>query len=524
MHIVPLGNQTGDRTLDPLGRLVADRVAEMLARTGVVEVVAPENNAALAPGETFRVGARADANSARAGVVVSGAYYRDGESLSFHVWVTSVNGKHVAWAVRPIVASVTAHEHAISELSRRAAGAVVALAQPRYSSWISLATSPPTLEAFQEFAHGVDLQGIGLQRDAVKHLRRAYELDTTFIWARMQLALAHMNLLEAGTADSIANDLSLVRDRLPPLQQHWLDWMLAVQKGNKPNALRAMRVAATLAPDRFLYSVASSASSLNQPREVIAVLEELGPESPYSGGTSRYWYFLTQAHHSLGDHRREWADARRARKHLGNRVQALSFEARALAALGRTRELDALIDTVLALPHDQEMSPGELMVMAAEELRAHDEPDAATKVIERAVAWYRTSARAGNSLELARAFYVSRNWAAADSVLRSLAAAEPEDAVVLGFLGATAARRGDRAAAEDVVERLERMRPTLVRADEIVSYWQAKIAVLLGDDLRAIQRLKEVAGPQGHWGPHADSDYERIRESKAFREFIRPKG
>jgi len=527
VYVAPLENQTGARALDPLGRLVADEVAETLARTGVVEVAARENGAGTASGETSRVNARADANSGHAGVVVTGAFYRDAGSLSFHVRVTDVTRRRVVWAVPPIVAPVTAPEAAIDELRRRAAGAVVALADPRYASWITVATSPPTVEAFQEYARGVELQLRGKARSAVEHLHRAYELDTTFTWARMQEVTAHMNLFESAEADSIANALSLVRERLRPVQRHWLDWMLAIKKGDTPNALRAMREAARLAPDRFLYSVANDASSLNQHREVIAVLEELGPESPYTGPTMGYWYHLTGAHHALGNHRREEATARLARKYLGNRVSALSFQASALAALGQTRELRALIDTLLMLPEDDQMSPGELMVMAAEELRAHGEAAGATEVIARAVAWYRTVVRANSAdhkFELGRALYVSRNWDAADSVFRSLAVANPEDAIILGFLGAIAARRGDRAAAEEVVARLEMMRPTMSRPNEVASYWQGKIAVLLGDDARAMQRMREVCGPQGRAGMHVDFDFERIWKSKVFREFVRPKG
>ena len=62
------------------------------------------------------------------------------------------------------------------------------------------------------------------------------------------------------------------------------------------------------------------------------------------------------------------------------------------------------------------------------------------------------------------------------------------------------------------------------RPDEVASYWQGKIAVLLGDDVRAMQRMREVCGPQGRAGLHVDFDFERMWKSKVFREFVRPKG
>jgi hypothetical protein len=36
--------------------------------------------------------------------------------------------------------------------------------------------------------------------------------------------------------------------------------------------------------------------------------------------------------------------------------------------------------------------------------------------------------------------------------------------------------------------------------------------------------LAETFGPQGRSGAHADFDFERMWKSRAFREFVRPKG
>ena len=57
-----------------------------------------------------------------------------------------------------------------------------------------------------------------------------------------------------------------------------------------------------------------------------------------------------------------------------------------------------------------------------------------------------------------------------------------------------------------------------------VGYWQARITVLLGDEVRAMSLMAESIGPQGRWLMHADFDFERMWKTKAFRDFVRPKG
>ena len=46
------------------------------------------------------------------------------------------------------------------------------------------------------------------------------------------------------------------------------------------------------------------------------------------------------------------------------------------------------------------------------------------------------------------------------------------------------------------------------------------IAALCG----ALTLIADVWGPQGHFGPHADFDFESMWDAKEFRALIRPKG
>jgi hypothetical protein len=477
-----------------------------------------------------------------AGTIVSGEFHVEAGRIVFQAWITDGRRNRVAWAVRPTSAPVDSAGRAIDEVSRRVTGAVAALTAPSFSSWFPIATSPPTFDAFQEFAEATELQSRGFDEDAIPHLRRAVALDTTFTWAKMQLALAHLNLFEQAPADSIADELNRDAEHLNPLQRHWLAWMLSFRTEDIHAGYRAIRAAADLAPERFLFNVAQLSMTLNRPREAIAVLQRLGPDSPHAGGPGAYWDLLTRCYHAVGDGNRELGAARAARRGNMEPMHALSLEIRALASLGMTNEVQALLDTALALPIDQGptplqvmigiariSSPAQLMLSAAQELRAHGHEAAAQASLARALAWYRAQpAHAARTearpFEIEHALYLARNWAAADSAFRALSAADTANYIYLGFLGTIAARQKTVAAARDIIAEFDTLRATLPQPRAIAAYWQAKISSILGDEQRALTLIGDVWGPQGHFGPHADFDFESMWDAKEFRALIRPKG
>jgi len=305
------------------------------------------------------------------------------------------------------------------------------------------------------------------------------------------------------------------------------------------------RAAAALAPERFSFNVARLAMTLNRPREAIEVLNTIDPNSPHAGGPGAYWDLVTFCYHALGDGDRELEAARAARRSNIEAMSALSLEIRALASLGRVDAIRALLDTALASPVDQGPTPhqlmvgiarissaGQLMAMAAQELRAHGHEDAARESLGRALAWYRrqpaaVAATERHRIEVARTLYLARDWSAADSAFAVLAASDTTSAsnyLYLGFRGTIAARRGDEETARGVIARFDTLRTTLPQPRAISGFWQAKISALLGDDQRALTLMSQIYGPQGHHGAHTDFDYERLWGSPEFLTFIRPKG
>ena len=109
-----------------------------------------------------------------------------------------------------------------------------------------------------------------------------------------------------------------------------------------------------------------------------------------------------------------------------------------------------------------EASPGDVMLEAAEELRAHGHPEAGQEILERAIRCYqdRSSEQAGTEaypLGLAEALYLSGRWKEARTLIESLASEKPDKIAFQGYLGALAARRGDSKEALRISTALERL-------------------------------------------------------------------
>jgi hypothetical protein len=248
------------------------------------------------------------------------------------------------------------------------------------------------------------------------------------------------------------------------------------------------------------------------------------------------WLELTRALHLAGDHPAELDAAVRARTAHPDHAGPVLMEIRALVGLGRIREALERVEASRrsAPPHGP--SPGQVLQEAALELGAHGQPDAASSLIERGLNWYlaRTPAerqQADYRRELARASYLAGAWDDAERYftppsLTTWAAGDEPPASWLachldhGMLGAIAARRGDRRAAEEMARWLDSLhRPGLLGRPR---YWQACISALLGDAGRALGYLQEALDqgiPRG-FAVHTDVHFAALRHTSAFRTLL----
>src|SRR3989441_19927 len=319
--VAVIENHTGDRALDNIGHMAADWVTQGLAQTGLVEVVPSMSvmtssvaSGEHGPGHLDAAGIQTLGRETGAGTVVSGAYYRQADSIRFQVQISAATDGTVLRALEPVAGPIAQPLTAVETVRQRVMAAVATLFDSRLSLWAK-AAQPPTFPAYQEFIQGLDRMVQFDSRGAIGHFRRAARDDTTFRLPLIFAAHEHMDLGEFATADSIAHAVERASGRLSPLDQHYLTWVLAQTRGDRQRALETAREMAVIAPNsETLWLVAQCALALNRPREMIAALSALGPDRGLFRGWSVYWFYLTFGYHLVGDHRRELKEAREGRR------------------------------------------------------------------------------------------------------------------------------------------------------------------------------------------------------------------
>jgi serine/threonine-protein kinase len=523
-------NLTGDPALAPLGRMAADWVTQGLARTGLADVVPVDvvlQSADLVPARAARAQAGwAEVLSEEAGaeLVVTGAYYREGDSLRFQARLTDTRRHRLLQGFEPVSGSVRAPLQAIEALRQRVIGGLASQLDPRLSASAQASSRPPSYQAYLEVVQG---QEAIVRRDwqgAVAHFRQAAARDTTYAYAMLGAGIGYLNLGQPAPVDSIARILERRRAELAPLDRVVLDWISTWLRGDLQGGLERAREAAALAPGSlWSYQQGLQLLLLGRAGESIRVLERLDPQRGGLRGWVPYWETRAAAYHLVGEHGKELALARRARRLYPDSSVPLLLELRALAALGARRELLALVGKTVApaVGSDPAMEP--VLLDAARELRAHGGPEAARELVElalRAPAAEASDSPRGADTRRGAALYLAGRWDEASRVFERALAADPRDVHALGYLGTIAARRGDQPAARDYLRRLEQLDTPYLRGAN--TYWQADIAALLGDRSAALRLLRQ-AFQQGQaiaFKAHSDPDLELLRQDPEFARLV----
>ena len=539
--VAAFDNRTGDASLDNLGRMTADWVTQGLTRTGLVEVVPSVTVMASTPGSTERVnghpgaaGIRTLGTETRAHTVVSGAYYRQGDSIRFQIEIADASDGKVLRALDPVVGPVANPLTAVEQVRQRVMIALGTLFNPKLAGWAAGASQPPDYAAYQEFVEGLDRFARFDFPSAREHLDRAAASDSTFSVALIWSAVARLNMGEHAGADSIVRRLEGSNRPLAPVDRSYLGWVAGIVRGNGPAALEAARELARLAPGsdaEFLLS--SGAIAFNRPREAIASMERVDPDRGLFRGTYVYAWDMTTALHMLGEHRRELREATAGRGRAPGQLGGIVTEVRALAALGRTDDLRQRLDEAQQLPSQDSWTPGSVALQAAAELRAHGYPAAARDAVARSITWYEHRQAATGQVDevglgLAQAYFEAGRWEDARRLLERLVASSSASGamgrfVALGTLGVIAAREGKRAEALRIDGVLKATPERYMLGGD--TYQRARIHASLGDRETAVDLL-QTAMLQGidFAYLHADVALDSLRAYPPFVEFIRPKG
>jgi tetratricopeptide (TPR) repeat protein len=518
-------NRTGNATLAPVGDIAADYVARGLAATRLmhevydVRAVAPE---AGGPADAGPSRGLALARRVGAGIVLWGSYYGDGDSLHIEAQlIDGATGKLIV-PLQPSVGLVRDKTRVVELLRQRVMAGFAVVLGSEFDTW-KAASLPPTYEAYQEM-----LAGGRSEFDfaaAAEHYLRAASLDTNFTGARSAAAVALWLSGRCSAVDTIARQLEAREEPLPPVDHGQLRLALAGCRGDTDAAMAAARTAIEDSPRSVDLAILGAVIALEhlRPSDGLAMLRLVDPDKLGVKGFLRkvYGSWLEMTYHMLGEYQQELK--------VGTASREPGHEGAALAALGRVADAEGVALSLLPERHSEnDPWPAPMSTECiALELRAHGHPEAASRVLERVVAWYGPGGiddATRDDYPCSRphfsAFYYTGRWNEARAGYEHLLARDTASVKAHAALGALAVRRGDLAEAD----RMDAWLATRT-ADAGATRSRARLAALRGDGERAVALLRQ-AFEQGliyRMFLHLDPDFESLRDYPPYRTLIQPR-
>ena len=533
-------NQTGDKSLDPLGRMVSDWITQGLSQTGMAEVVPTMTILQYSSLMTAETSAPQDrgqllllAEETGAGTLVSGVYYLADEEIQFHASITDAQRRKLIHSIEPVKGSVDKKMEVIQALRETIMSSLAIYFNKAWDESTLKLMKTPIYEAYREFVLGAEFFGVDYPR-AIQHFARAAEIDSSFILPRLYIASAYLLQGDYAKAESILRFINQHREQLSPIYCHSVDWHMALLRGQHNEALRFIRLQKKLAPKEITinYILGLTALLNNHPQESVeafANMVSVSPEILYSIRMYLWRFeFLAHALHMLGNYKQELKEVRKGQKYYPNILWLRAYEARALAALGKIDAVREVIDESL-VEVSSSGTPGDVMLLAAQELREQGHKEAYQEIANRAVEWYKDKLQMKEVNErmrhdLATALYTAERWGEAQAVFEELAKDDPENIEYKGRIGVLAARKGERDKALEIFKELESVdRPYLFG---VHTYMCARIASLLGEKEQAVFLLRNAFAQGLRYGAylHYEMDLEPLRDYKPFQELLRPKG
>ena len=495
-------NETGDPSLDTLGRMASDWTTEALSRLGPVQVVPTSLifELARARPQTKEVQdpVRALAEATGAGMVVSGTIYAQGKILQIQAKITTFGTDKAPYLVESATGPRDKPMEALDTVRRRVLNAIAAR-QPYLFNLKAEEEKPPDYEAYKELLIGEESYGADYTA-AMAHFRHSVELDPDFVTPRFLLVAAAWNTGDFAEAERQMDLIDKKRTALTPSQRRRADAWRASLAGRWEEALTARREIARLngGSPADTYVLAAYLLLTNHLAESIQVADqpvhwELMLARSYPFGES-YFQVLCGSLHLLGQHERELAEARRGETIYPDHPVCRSLEADALIGLGRLEEAGKVVEAGLGTSSSMG-NPGIVLWDAAVEMRAHGHRDESLRMAGRAVEWLKHRPEEEAKSEetrwmLGQCLYRAERWQEARAVFAEATKQHPEEIAYKGMLGILAARLGDRAEAQRVAEELRKMdRPHLFG---VHTYYRARIAALLGERTEAVNLLREA--------------------------------
>jgi len=518
--VVPFENKTGDESLDMLGQMAAEMTTQGISQIKELEAVPFITVMDSYREEIEKFSAFTVAEQNKAGILVTGSYYLQGEDLFFRATIMDAEHKKLLAGLSPVKRSSEVQEVVLEKLSSQILGALAIHFQYNIQAG---QTYIPSFEAYKEFQAGREFFGNNYEK-ARNHLQRSIEIDSLFTAPMLYLAVLYNNQDQYSRADSIFDLINKHREALPPLDRSLLDYFIASNSGDRVRAMRFLREAEELAPKNYLikFFVGLNARSLNLPQFAVDTYAEFGYERMIKAFRGHMGLRdLADALYMLGEYDEALNVIELSRQHFPDIISNLSYEAILHAARGQIREVNRVIDESFQVSVS---APGSVMRSAAIALRAHGYKDAAHEILRRAFAWYQSRSSGDQRFSIARILYCDEQWTEAQAYLEQLYKECPDNQEYMGYRGVIAARLGDKEKANIILEELRNKNEPYLFGSHL--YWCACIAALLGEHQRAVDLLREAFGQGYRYGMYVllDMNLESLKNYPSYVELMRPKG
>ena len=514
-------NRTGDRDLSSLGRMTQDWITQAVVRNHLADVVDPR--AVFVQGRS-RSGATMDpivmARGTGAGIVVSGNYYRTGDTLLFQANVVDAGSGRILRAVGPVVASVRAPVAALDKLGSRVMSAIASAVDVHATQDLTSTEIPP-FEAYRDYVDAWDAYWHGDGPRAQALFLRSAHRDSAFISASLGAAVVAANTNDCPLVDSLARALDQQPHALRRLDHLTLEIANARCRGRNDEMLRLTLERADLEPGDAGAQMSAAAAALwaNRPKRALELFRRVNPATDLAWSTDTthlaYWGGVAEALHMLGEHREELAIIDRLPP--GAPLDRVWMRASALAALSQPSAALVLIDSSLALPVETEsniglapftegrpdytMTPGWVANWISRELAVHGDTVHARQAAMRAVSWYRSRPPDERSTPEERlvatwSLEMLGAYPEAEFIARGLVAEDSTNVDFRGELAGLAVERGETALA-DSLDRWLAAQP-VARVSWSASVYRARVAALRGRSDDAVARVRD-AMEEGAW-------------------------
>ncbi len=539
--VAPFANRTGDTMLDVLGEMVADFVAQGIQRTDLLEVVDPLTSVmatAPAPGRSS-VGdsttrALAAAERAGAAILVSGAFYRKGDSLLFQADVIDVPKRRRLTVVEPVMTGAADHVAIATRVREATAGALATIFDAMLVSTGATQAPAPSLAAYREFRRGLELFPMNPE-GALPYFLAAARLDSTFTQALIWAAFVHGNAGRAAQHDSLIAMLALRRDRLQGLDRHAVTYLMSQSEGRHDDALRAALAAAELSPgSQWNHNASNQLLARNRLEGALAQSRRVDAEHGWARGWFPYWKNLTNALHLLGRHEEELDEILRAQR-LSDDPGLVGYEIRALIGMGRVTTAEQRLDS---LTGNTAVTPFLVAVIRStgQELRAHGHADAAHRAVAQTDSlvarvpllpgWSAIATAEWRKLARASSRYEDGQLDDAAALVKEL---DTRQLPPLLAASASSLRERIGASQQHAPERWQvAMVGKNVPSSRRSVYAEAQLAAIVGDTASAMRLLRSMLAdgsdrPDAVIWLHRDREWDALRTTPAFRALVAPR-